>query len=206
MFCSKKFVVNYLGKPSLLKETFIGSFLQHEVTGVHASHFQNSFIDPADKGGHLSVDVKDILLKSRSRLNLEKQVTSAQSQATDPPRLTRPTRTPSTVRAPPLSPWKCLVVTFILKKKILLWLPYVAAAFLCAEHALTDVAPICLNICLALAFTKDWNLRWRWSGFFFFSGNSRKICPKRKAEKEKRPHLNFFESVRCEVSFSQAPT
>ena len=33
-----------------------------------------------------------------------------------------------------------------------------------------------------------------------------KICPKRKAKREKRPHLNFFESIRCEVSFSQAPT
>ena len=121
------------------------------------------------------------------RLNLEKHVTSAQSPATDPPRLTRPTRTPSTVRAPPLSPWKCLVVTFIFKKKILYWLPYVAAAFLCAEHALTDVAPICLNICLALAFTKDWNLRWRWSGFFFFWELLEKYVPKEKQKGRKDP-------------------
>ena len=33
-------------------------------------------------------------------------------------------------------------------------------AFLCAEHALTEVESIFLNVCLALTFTKDQNLRW----------------------------------------------
>ena len=37
--------------------------------------------------------------------------------------------------------------------------PYVATAFLCAEHALTKGASIFFDIYLALIFTKDRNLR-----------------------------------------------
>ena len=43
---------------------------------------------------------------------------------------------------------------------------YRASAFLvgaaCAEHSLSKVGSIFLHIRLAFAFTKDWNLKWKW--------------------------------------------
>ena len=43
---------------------------------------------------------------------------------------------------------------------------YRTAAFLvgaaCAEHSLSKVGSIFLHIRLAFAFTKDWNLKWKW--------------------------------------------
>lgn len=108
------------------------------------------------------------------------QVTFA--QMSDPARLTIPARTPSTVRAPPLSPWeicwnllKCwliplldsLLPNLIESFEILSFLsqfevsPYLAAAFLiaaCTKHSLAEGESIFLHICLALNWTRDRNL------------------------------------------------
>ena len=82
------------------------SCLQCKITGLHSPNTHYCLIDPTHIGGHFSVDVKHILLKKKQKLNEEmkkEEVTLA--QMSDPPRLTRPARTPPTVRAPPLSPW-----------------------------------------------------------------------------------------------------
>ena len=89
---------------------------------------------------------------------------------------------------------------------------YRATAFLigaaCAEHSLSKVGSIFLHIRLAFAFTKDWNLKWKWPQFSFtgiLKVSWRKSAPKER-ESEKRLHLNFFEPIRSEVWFSQSPT
>ena len=141
------------------------SCLQCESTGLHASHTQYCFIDPPHKDGHFSVDVKHILLnQTKVEPGYGKdQVTLA--QMSDPPRLTRPARTPSTVRAPPLSPW---VICWNLLKY---WLfPHLAASFLvaaCTKHALTVGESGFLHICLAINWSRDWNLDWEcWICYF----------------------------------------
>ena len=54
---------------------------------------------------------------------------------------------------------------------------YRASAFLvgaaCAEHSLSKVGSIFLHICLAFAFTKDWNLKWKNGHSFPLLGDSR---------------------------------
>ena len=58
-------------RDSILKDqiccqlTFCGCFLQCEATCLHASHAQNSVVDPVHVGGHLSVDIKHIVLKRK---------------------------------------------------------------------------------------------------------------------------------------------
>ena len=51
---------------------------------------------------------------------------------------------------------------------------YRAAACLdgaaCAEHSLSKVGSMLLHICLAFAFTKDWNLKLIWPKFTFSGG------------------------------------
>ena len=97
-------------RDSILKDqiccqlTFRGCFLQCEATCLHASHAQNSVVDPVHVGGHLCVDVKRFVLKST--INIKSgEIKATLTQLLEPPRLTMPARIPSTVKAPPLSPW-----------------------------------------------------------------------------------------------------
>ena len=60
--------------------------------------------------------------------------------------------------------------------------PYVATAFLCAKHALTKGASMFFDIYLALIFTKDQNLRRKWSGLT----SSRNIQNGQKKKQKKR--------------------
>ena len=97
-------------RDSILKDqiccqlTFCGCFLQCEATCLHASHAQNSFVDPVHVGGHLSVDVKRFVLKST--INIKSgEIKATLTHLSEPPRLAMPAKIPSTVKAPPLSPW-----------------------------------------------------------------------------------------------------
>ena len=135
------------------------SCFQCEAAGLHASHTQYRFIDPPHKGGHFSVDVKHILLnQTKVEPGYGKdQVTLA--QMSDPPRLTRPARTPSTVRAPPLSPYRFTIS--LMESFEILTFPHLTAAFLvaaCTKHALTESESGFLHICLAINWSRDWNL------------------------------------------------
>ena len=112
-------------RDSILKDqiccqlTFRGCFLQCEATCLHASHAQNSVVDPVHIGGHLSVDVKRFVLKST--INIKSgEIKATLTQLLEPPRLTMPARIPSTVKAPPLSPWG---IKWNLLKYWLLYLP-----------------------------------------------------------------------------------
>ena len=129
----------------------------------------------------------------------EDQVTLA--QMSDPPRLTRPARTPSTVRAPPLSPW---VICWNLLKYSLF--PHLTAAFLvaaCTKHALTVGESGFLHICLAINWSRDRNLDWECWICYFTEISKKSKCIFKGMEKT---NLNFFETIRGEVRFCQAPT
>ena len=66
---------------------------------------------------------------------------------------------------------------------------YRTAAFLvgaaCAEHSLSKVGSMFLHICLAFAFTKDWNLKWINGHSFPLLGDSRFLGENMLQKKEK---------------------